>query len=360
MVYHVLGLMSGSSLDGLDIAYCILNESGGRWSFTIPAAGTLPFSSAWKTTLLQAPELSGRELLRAHTAFGHWMGQQVNDFIRTHDLQHKIHLIGSHGHTVFHEPHNRMSFQLGDGAALAAETGLPVVSDLRNLDVALGGQGAPIVPVGEKLLWSEYRVFLNIGGISNLTVKEADMPLAFDVCPANRVLNALAQELGQPFDQDGAIARSGNLLPDLLEELNALPYYREPAPKSLANEFGTQQILPMLQRSGASVPDLLRTMSEHIAVQVSRACALYGLRETPIFITGGGALNGFLVERIGALLQPTGLTPFVPDEQTVQYKEALVMALIAALRWREEPNVLGTVTGASRSSCGGALWMGQD
>jgi len=118
MVYHVLGLMSGSSLDGLDIAYCILNESGGRWSFTIPAAGTLPFSSAWKTTLLQAPELSGRELLRAHTAFGHWMGQQVNDFIRTHDLQHKIHLIGSHGHTVFHEPHNRMSFQLGDGAAL--------------------------------------------------------------------------------------------------------------------------------------------------------------------------------------------------------------------------------------------------
>lgn len=360
MVYHVLGLMSGSSLDGLDIAYCILNESGGRWSFSIPAASTLPFSSVWKTTLQQAPELSGRELLRAHTAFGHWVGQQVNGFIRTHNLQHKIHLIGSHGHTVFHEPQQRMSFQLGDGAALAAETGLPVVSDLRNLDVALGGQGAPIVPVGEKLLWPEYHVFLNIGGISNLTIKEADSPLAFDVCPANRVLNALAQSLGHPFDDNGAIARSGNLLPDLLEELNALPYYREPAPKSLANEFGTQEILPRLQRSGASVPDLLRTMSEHIAMQVSRACSLYGLRETPLFTTGGGALNVFLVERIAALLQPMHIKPFVPDVQTVQFKEALVMALIATLRWREEPNVLGTVTGASRSSCGGALWMGQD
>lgn len=350
--------MSGSSLDGLDIAYCILEEIGGKWSFEIASTSCIPFDTHWESKLATITTLPAKEVLLAHSAFGKWMGIQLQQFIQDHQLQHKIHLIASHGHTVFHDPANAMTFQLGDGATIAAITNLPVVSDLRNMDIALGGQGAPIVPIGEKLFWNEFDSFLNIGGISNITVHQHNKHIAFDVCPANKVLNLLAQQQGQPYDKDGILARSGNINLALLDSLNQLDYYAKGYPKSLANEFGTQIVYELVNQLDGTTEDKLRTYTEHIAIQIANACNPFSLNNTKMLITGGGALNTFLMERIADKLNDLQISIHTPDSTLIQYKEALVMALIGTLRWREETNVLSEATGASRASIGGALWMG--
>ncbi len=196
MVYRAIGLMSGSSLDGLDIAYVEFHENGGKWSFDILVADCYTYSPEWSRRLREAPSLTAVDYHLLHTAYGHYLGEQVNRFIESNGLQYKIALVASHGHTSFHLPGSRMTAQLGDGAAIAATTGLPVVADLRSLDVALGGQGAPIVPIGERLLLGQHDYFLNIGGIANIS-RNGDPYIAFDVCPANRVLNLLAAQVGQ-------------------------------------------------------------------------------------------------------------------------------------------------------------------
>jgi anhydro-N-acetylmuramic acid kinase len=262
---------------------------------------------------------------------------------------------------VFHEPALMMSFQMGDGAAIAATTGLPVVSDLRNMDIALGGQGAPIVPIGEKLLWRDYTYFLNIGGICNVTINQQKGYSAFDVCPANRVLNLLAKEKGLAFDEGGQLASKGKLDATLLNSLNQLDYYTRKAPKSLSNEFGTMTMMNIFNQSPVSVEDKMCTMTEHIALQLANALQEYVDGEPAnILITGGGAFNKYLIERIKAQLQALHIEVVLPDRHLIEYKEALVMALIGILRWREESNVIASVTGASRNSVGGALWMGHD
>jgi len=248
-----------------------------------------------------------------------------------------------------------MTAQLGDGAPIAAITGLPVVTDLRTLDMALGGQGAPIVPIGEKWLFPTYAYFLNLGGIANVSTGDR---IAFDVCPANRVLNLLASRKGASFDPGGAWASAGRLLPDLLAALNGLDYYRLPPPKSLDNAFGTEIVYGIIRDSGCSPEDGLRTYTEHIALQV--AAALQGGAPGEMLVTGGGAHNRYLVARIAAHVEPLGIQVMVPDPDLVNFKEALVVALFGVLRWRQEVNVLASVTGASRDSIGGALWTGQD
>jgi anhydro-N-acetylmuramic acid kinase len=352
--------MSGSSMDGLDIAYCTFEEIGGKWSYQINSAECIPFDAEWKQTLQQLTSLTAKDLILAHTNFGRWMGHAILDFITKHDLEHKVHLIASHGHTVFHAPDQHMTFQLGDGATLAALTKLPVVSDLRNMDIALDGQGAPIVPIGESYLWKEYSCFLNIGGISNISLRIQNESIAFDICPANRVLNVLVNDLNLPYDNHGEQAAKGTIHQDILNELNTLSYYQKPFPKSLANEFGTEIVLPILQNSNCSVQDKLATMCEHIAIQIKRVFEENHIEHEKLLITGGGALNTYLISRIQYHLNDYNIEVVLPDETTLQYKEALVMGLIGILRWREEVNVLSSVTGASRSSVGGALWMGQD
>lgn len=360
MVYNVIGLMSGSSLDGLDIAYVQLEESRGKWSYELLHTRCQAYPDDWKHRLRNADELHMGEFLKLHTAYGHYLGQQVQHFIDEHALEHKVHFIASHGHTIFHDPASRTTGQIGDGAAIAAVTGLPVISDLRALDVALGGQGAPIVPIGDKLLFSDYDYLLNIGGIANLTVKKDNELLAFDVCPANQVLNILAQRMGHDCDEDGAIAARGALLYDVIDELNQQAYYRLPAPKSLSNEQALQLVFPTLMESPFQVPDMLRTSVQHIAAQVAAAVGQYPVDkpEPQLLVTGGGAFNGFLVRCIEEALKPAGIRVTVPDEKVIKFKEALVMALIGTLRWREEVNVFSSVTGAKRDSVGGALWMG--
>lgn len=257
-------------------------------------------------------------------------------------------------------PAEKMTAQLGDGAAIAAVTSLPVITDLRAVDVALGGQGAPIVPIGEKYLLPGYQYWLNLGGIANISAQLPETFVAFDICPANRVLDSLAAALHKPYDDGGALAAGGVADNSLLEQLNQLDYYTRPWPKSLANDFGTDTILPMIAPLRISVQGKLRTYVEHIAAQITHAAKALKAQmpEGPakMLITGGGAFNTFLVNTIQEQLAPLDITVEVPDEQTVSFKEALIMALIGTLRWRQEDNILSGVTGASRDSINGALW----
>ena len=356
MVYRAIGLMSGSSLDGLDIAYVEFLENAGKWSYEILAADCYEYPVEWIERLKNAIELDARDYLLLHTDYGHYIGEQVNRFVETNNLQYKVGLVASHGHTTFHEPGNKMTGQIGDGAAIAAETRLPVVSDLRALDVAFGGQGAPIVPIGEKLLLGDYDYFLNIGGIANISLN-AENYIAYDICPANRVLNMLAQEAGKQYDSEGQMARGGVVIDALLNELNALDYYNQPYPKSLANSFGVDVVYPIVKKYGASINDLLATYTAHIAQQIKNAVAAAS-NEKKLLVTGGGAFNTFLIESLQEVLKEKNVSVVVPDENLVKYKEAIIMALIGVLRWREEYNVISSVTGAKRASIGGALWLG--
>ncbi len=355
--------MSGSSLDGLDIVYTELHEDRGKWSFEILAADCYEYNEEWKERLKNAPSLSALEYQLLHAAYGHYLGEQVNRFIEANGLNYKVALIASHGHTSFHFPQQKMTAQLGDGAAIAAVTGLPVVSDLRAMDIAFGGQGAPIVPIGEKLLLGEADMFLNLGGIANISFRSENEYIAFDICPANRVLNSLAAKVGKPYDAGGEMASTGIISDDLLQKLNALSYYQEAPPKSLDNSFGADEVFPLIKSFGLTHNDSLRTFVEHIVIQIKAAIENNykgQMANNKLLVTGGGAFNSFLVGRLKEELNPLNIEVIIPDSQIVQYKEALIMALIGVLRWRQEYNVLSSVTGASRDSIGGAVWIGQE
>jgi anhydro-N-acetylmuramic acid kinase len=364
MVYRAIGLMSGSSLDGLDIAFVEFHENAGKWTYEILEADCYPYNEEWMDRLKQAIYLPALDYQLLHTDYGHYLGQQVNRFIEANGLHYKVALISSHGHTTFHVPSKKMTAQLGDGAAIAAETQLPVVTDLRAMDIAFGGQGAPIVPIGEKLLLGDHTYFLNLGGIANISFN-ASKYIAFDVCPANRVLNMLANDAGKEYDKDGEMAESGSINDNLLQQLNALEYYQLPFPKSLANDMGTDLVYPLIKSTGISTTDALRTYVEHIALQIHDA-VLQVVTDAGIapagklLATGGGAMNVFLVKILKEKLSALHIELIIPDKKLVNYKEAMVMALIGVLRWRQENNIFSSVTGASRDSIGGALWTGQD
>ncbi len=361
MLYRVIGIMSGSSLDGLDIAFVELHAKSGKWDFDFIAAETVAYPPEWEEKLRQAIHLDAKNYLLLHSAYGHYIGKAVRAFIDRHSLAYKVALVSSHGHTTFHLPPD-MTAQLGEGAAIAAETGLPVVTDLRALDLALGGQGAPIVPMGEKLLWSDYQFFLNLGGIANISVNHPSEYIAYDVCPANRVLNMITAKKGIAFDDGGRMAASGNINAEVLDTLNVLGYYGMAYPKSLANDFGTDTVFPLLELGNMKDEDALRTFTEHIAVQVSAEVEKHlprlGLPNSRMLVTGGGAFNLFLMERLRYHLEPMRVEVVIPDANLVNYKEALIMALLGVLRWRDEPTTLSTVTGASKDGTGGAIWSG--
>lgn len=360
MIYKALGLMSGSSLDGLDIVFVELNEVRGKWYYEIIHADCMPYSEQWIDQLKNAMNLSVKDFLKLNTAYGRYLGEQINLFIDKYGIEHQVNVIASHGHTVMHEPATQTTMQIGEGSSIAAATGLPVVSDLRNLDVALGGQGAPIVPIGDRLLFGDNHFWLNIGGIANVTaVDELGNTIAFDICPANQILNALAKRADKSYDDAGSMARSGSVMPELLQELSTHSYYEQTAPKSLSNEQAMNMGNALLE-SNLSTNDLLRTGVELMAQQIANAVGQYPCNDENIRLlaTGGGALNTFLMEVLQDKLNSYNITVAVPDVQTIQYKEAIVMALIGVLRWREETNVLSNVTGAKRDSIGGALWMG--
>ncbi|KAA9041483.1 anhydro-N-acetylmuramic acid kinase [Ginsengibacter hankyongi] len=361
MVYKVIGIMSGSSLDGIDIVFTELQDQGGTWHYEIMQATCLGYNKEWHQKLQEAIFLSAKDYLLLHTEYGEYTGQKINEFIDKKNLHHQVNLIASHGHTTFHMPERKMTHQLGDGAAIAAATQLPVVSDLRSIDVAFGGQGAPIVPLGEKLLFTEYNYFLNIGGIANISIHKKNEVIAFDICAANRVLNMLAEKIDLAYDDEGIISSRGSVNEDLLFQLNGLEYYKLPAPKSLANSFGTDIVYPLLTSLNLNVEDTLRTYVEHICIQIKNSLVVFKEEKVQyLFITGGGAFNTFLIKRLQQKLDEINFEIVIPAADVVKYKEALIMALLGALRWREQYTVLSSVTGATRNSIGGALWLGTE
>lgn len=371
MVYRAIGLMSGSSMDGLDIAFVSFEEIRGIWTFDLRHQKCVPYSQELKKQLAEAANLTPRQFIQLDHDLGVFMGNTVKAFIQEHTLDHQVQLIVNHGHTIFHEPEEEITTQIGSAAAIAAINGINVIDQLRSLDVALGGQGAPLVPKGEQLLFPDYNSFLNLGGIANISFhkKQSDQNAqsdhqvqAFDVTVANQALNYLAMLEGQPYDKDGAIAATGQVNTQLLSSLNKLPYFAAVGPKSLANQYFSNIIRPLLDQAILSTQDKLRTVVEHIASQVAYAAGAAMASsldaEKKILITGGGAHNTFLVQRISAALAPYGIQTNLPDTQIIDYKEAIIMGLLGLLRWREENTVLSN-TGASRPSIGGAVWIGQ-
>lgn len=347
--YAVIGIMSGTSLDGLDIAFCRFETENGNWAYKIVEAETIPYSRAWINLLTKLPQSDALAISMANVDYGKWIGESCRSFIEKHQL--KPSLIASHGHTIFHMPSALMTLQIGSGAAIAAETGITTVCDFRSLDVALHGQGAPLVPIGDRLLFGEFAACVNIGGFANLSAETDGRRVAFDICPANFILNAVAAKLGLHYDDSGVNARSGKLIPGLLNNLDQLPYYRQPAPKSLGREWVEAFIQPLTDQPGLNTADLLFTLTAHIAGQISRA--LPSNDSAKVLFTGGGVHNIYLMECISAL---STCSIIIPDRKTIEFKEALIFALLGILRIRGENNCLAEVTGAKRDNCGGAVY----
>ena len=349
--YHVIGLMSGTSLDGVDIACCYFELRKKSWHFSIEAAQTFNYSKTWKEKLAQAHLLSGEKLMQVHSEYGHFLGKLCAEFMKKNRLK-KVDLIASHGHTIFHQPKNKFTFQLGNGNDIQAVTGLPVVFDFRSQDVARGGEGAPLVPIGDRLLFSEYDVCLNLGGIANLSMEMTGERRAFDVCYCNMALNYLVAKLGKEFDANGALASTGAVNKTLLSELHRFYLKIKKRRPSLAREGFEQMIVPLLRDETISVQDKLRTFNESIADEI--VVALPQKKRLKLLATGGGARNKFLIQ----LLQKKASERaeiVVPDYRTIDFKEALVFAFLGVLRLRGEVNVLKSVTGASQNSCSGIL-----
>ena len=341
--------MSGTSLDGLDIACCEFSLDDCSWCYKILFAETIAYSRDWKNTLSGLESASALEYVTADIEYGHLLGRLTSEFIARHSLQPGF--ISSHGHTVFHQPGKRITSQIGNGAAIAAETGLPVVCDFRTLDVALGGQGAPLVPLGDRLLFGDFDCCLNLGGFANISFEIDGRRIAYDICPANIVLNHLASLAGCEYDAGGMLAAAGTVNGPLLARLNDLPYYRMTPPKSLGKEWVLQHIIHLLETGSISANDLLATFCEHIAVQIASASNMKN--SARILVTGGGAFNNYLISRIRHYTLPEIV---IPDALTVNFKEALIFAFLGVLRQRHENNCLQSVTGASRDSSGGAIY----
>lgn len=354
-VYKVLGIMSGTSLDGLDLAYCTFEVSDGRYSFNIETAATIPYPQEMEEELSHITKAGGQELSEAHVNLGLYIGREARKFMDMHKLNPD--LVSCHGHTVFHQPEKGFSLQIGSGYHIMTESRRTVINDFRSLDVALGGQGAPLVPVGDRLLFEEYDFCLNIGGIANVSGRNQDSPFAFDICPANMILNYLARKQGQAYDAGGSMASAGKILPNLFRGLNQLDFYSMPAPKSLGYEWVSQHVFPLLEESGEAVEDQLNTFCHHIAFQIKRSLEPYSAPgEQRLLVSGGGAYNTFLIKLLQEALKPLNIQVVIPKKNIIEYKEALIFALLGVLRLRGEVNTLASVTGARQDSCGGQVY----
>ncbi|MEI6853647.1 MAG: anhydro-N-acetylmuramic acid kinase [Bacteroidota bacterium] len=349
--YDVVGVMSGTSLDGLDMAYCRFDLEDGQWKFKIINATTVEYNSRWVDKLSCVQYFDVEVRLKIDSEFGHFIGKQVKNFMKKNKI--KADLIASHGQTIFHNPAKGFTLQIGNGAAIAAETGMTVVCDFRRTDVALGGQGAPLVPIGDRLLFGDYDCCLNIGGFANLSYEEENKRLAYDICPANTVLNFMANNLGLKYDAGGRIARTGDVLDDFLNDLNALEYYQQAPPKSLGVEWLKNIDVLLKKHRHNSYVNRMRTLTEHFAQQIAEAIIRCGAKTT--LSTGGGTHNTLLVERINAL---SGNKLVIPQKEIIDYKEALIFGFLGVLRMRNEANCLSSATGAKRDSCGGAVYQG--
>lgn len=354
--YNVVGIMSGTSLDGMDIALCHFKENNENWDFKILKAKTYAYDDDWKKRLNTAANLSGLDLIKLHKKYGKYTGELVNKFL-TGVIQ-KTDLIASHGHTVFHMPEQQLNFQLGDGATIAAVTGINTVNDFRTLDVALNGQGAPLVPVGDYFLFKKYDGCINLGGFANVSfANDEKKQIAYDICPTNIVLNELAQTQGFEYDKGGELGKKGNIDHLLLNSLNNLAFYKQEPPKSLGKEWVDDVLLPLVDSSSISVYDKMRTVYEHAAMQIAKSVNRNiktgeGAQKKSVLFTGGGTHNGFLMDLIKAKSKASVI---IPVKEIVDYKEALIFAFLGVLRMKRKVNCLSSVTGSKADNSGGTV-----
>ncbi len=348
MIFHAIGLMSGTSLDGLDICHASFQKTASAgWKYRILNSDTLPYSAEWEERLRNARTLSAEDLFALNAAYGQYLGEKVQHFIQERQITVPD-VIGSHGHTVFHQPGRGFTVQIGDGRAIRQINDVAVVYDFRSADVLRGGNGAPLVPIGDRLLFGEYGACLNLGGFSNISMEQAGQRIAFDICPVNIVLNQFAEVLGMPYDRDGRLAAAGTVNREVLEQLDGLGFYQMPAPKSLGAEWVAAEVLPLL--ASLSSQDALTTFTEHAANQISAVLEDYGVGD--LLITGGGAYNIHLLRRISV---KTRCKITVPTREVVEFKEALIFAFMAVLRLTGDINVLCSSTGSDTDHCSGLL-----
>jgi anhydro-N-acetylmuramic acid kinase len=342
--------MSGTSLDGLDIAICEFEGDADNLSYKILKANTISYSTAQRNKLRALPYLNVENYFKLHHQFGKFIGKEIVKFMA--DVPAKPIAIASHGHTIFHQPQKGFSTQFGCGATISAQTNMTTVCDFRSLDVALAGQGAPLVPIGDKLLFSQYQSCLNIGGIANISFTKNNSRIAFDICFANMALNYFAQLAGSDYDKNGDWAKQGNCNEELLNNLNNLDFFKIKSAKSLARENFENEFLYLIEKSKLPANDVLNTLVNHIAIQI--AAVLNENKLEDVFITGGGAHNIFLIEVLKKYYKGKII---IPDATTVNYKEALIFALLGYLRLNEQTNTLSSVTGAKHDSAGGAVYL---
>lgn len=348
--FKVIGLMSGSSLDGIDIAYVNFSHDNKRWFFQILEAGNVPYPAYWKEQLSEAFNKTKEELSDLDKEYGRYLGNVTKRFIDKYELEPK--LIASHGHTIFHRPEEGFTLQIGDGQEIANATGIMTINDFRSEDVSKGGQGAPLVPIGDRHLFADYPICLNIGGIANVSYEMNGKRIAYDICMANQLLNYLANKLGYDYDKNGQFAKRGNINKVLFEILNDNEYYKHDAPKSLGREFFENVQHKVIDESSLPVYDLLATATEHIAYQIAKSVDV--IDKSKMLVTGGGAKNDFLIERICSLSKHEII---VPDVMITDYKEALIFAFLGVLKMEGKINVLSSVTGASSDSSSGKIYQ---
>lgn len=347
--YRVTGLMSGSSMDGVDLACCDFLRDGENWEYRILGASTIPYGDELLLKLEHACNWELYKIYDLDLELGRYYSGLLDEFHRKNKLSPDY--IASHGHTILHEPDKGITLQAGNGKIMAEKTGIPVINDFRSEDVAQGGQGAPLVPLGDRLLFSQYDACLNLGGFANISSENRKgKRIAYDLCPANMALNWIAGLEGLAFDRDGEMARRGMVDYELLSGLNKLEFYAWQAPKSLGREWFLEHFLPIIKQSDLDSANLMATVLEHIAIQISSGINKAGI--SSLLITGGGALNQTLLDR---LMHYTSASLIIPDLQLIHYKEAIIFALLGVLRVRGEINCLASVTGGKRDISAGTI-----
>jgi len=348
--FTALGLMSGSSLDGLDIAYCEFSLSNNKWNYKIHQAQTFTYDEEWVLRLKQLPKSTKEEITQADIDFGKLTTTFVNQFAEKHKINPG--LIASHGHTIFHEPASGYTLQIGNGHTIAKGTGIKTICDFRSRDISLGGQGAPLVPIGDKYLFGDFDFCLNLGGIANISFQENGEMKAFDICGANQILNHLSLQVGKPYDENGNIAILGKMNTELFALLNSDPYFNQQKPKSLSNRYVVTNFIEVTNKIECPIEDKLYTTVKHIAYQTNKAIG--NLSNGKLLVSGGGAHNSFMVN---ALHRETKHEIIVPDKKTIDFKEALIFAFMGVLRDKDLINCLSSVTGARSDCSGGVIFM---
>ena len=349
MIKHrAIGIMSGTSVDGIDIAHCVFKKEK-KWSYKIEKAITINYPKGLKNRLLEAQKLNGYELIQLDHNLGDFIGKETKGFINKHNLKPEI--ISCHGHTIFHNLKDKISYQIGNANRIYSIVKIPVINNYRELDVIFEGQGAPLVPIGEKLLFHGHNYFINIGGILNLTKIDNNKIIAYDVVPANIVLNNISNKLEYEYDDKGNIAKKGKLIPELFKKLNSINYYKKNYPKSIGFEWIEKNIFRLIYKSRYKTMDILNTFTNHIAFQLTNNIKGQGNK---IFITGGGAYNDYLIKKVKSYDKNKNDWK-IPNDNLVNYKEALIFAFIGLLKQINKKNILKSVTGSSENISSGTI-----